>query len=96
MKGKPLNEGMCVELQRFLKLEKELTEPNLQIGSLYHHYNWEIRVKNTKAFKRALAKYKESHPKIDIIVEDMNIWRPTAQYIVYLVGGLITVIRVFV
>ena len=87
---------MCVELQRILKLEQELTETNLQIGSVYHHYKWEIRVKDTKVFKRALARYKESHSDIDIIVEDMDVVRPYVQYLGYVAGGLIFVIRLFV
>ena len=84
LKGKSLNQTMCAELQQALKLEQDLTETKLQITPKYYHYKWERKVKDTKRFKRALAKYQESHPNTDIISEDIRPFKPMIPYIGYI------------
>ena len=88
---------MCDELQKILKLDQDLTDTKVQIASNYHHYKWEMNIKDPEIFKRALAKYRKSHPDIDIISED--VYRgPTFQYALYvlgIIGALASIIAIF-
>lgn len=97
LKEKALDQTMCADLQKILKTERDLTTPKVQIATKFHHYKWERKVKDPKAFRRALSKYQESHPDIDISSEDMGIVGPILQYGLYLlaiVGAIASVLAV--
>lgn len=83
---------MCADLQRVLKVD-ELTDVELRIAAKFRHYKWERRVKDRRSFKRALAKYQESHPDVDIIAENISRWRPLVQYFGYLLSGIVLLVR---
>lgn len=93
LKSKSLNAQMCDELKEILKLEVDLTESKLQIGSTYQRYKWEFRVKDAKQFKRALSEYSTQHPEIDIFSDDLRWHGPILQYTIYTVGIVATIIR---
>ena len=86
---------MCADLQKILKTEQDLTTSKVQIATKFHHYKWERKVKDPKAFKRALSKYQESHPDIDIVSEDIRIVGPILQYGIYLLAIVGTIASIF-
>ena len=71
-----------------MKLEQDLTASKVQIAYKFHRYKWEIKVKNSQIFKRALAIYQQNNPEIDIFSEDMFPKGLIIQYIDYLLGGI--------
>ena len=71
LKDEEISQAMCADLQRVLKVD-ELTDVELRIAAKFRHYKWERRVKDRRSFKRALAKYQESHPDVDIIAENIS------------------------
>ncbi len=85
LKDKALDQAMCDELERLLKVEG-LTIAQVQVAPRHNHYKWERRTRNQKAFRRALAKYSETHPDIDIFSEDIRKISPLLQYIIYLLA----------
>lgn len=86
---------MCKELEQVLKLEQDLTQAHIQILSKHNHYRWDIKVKNSKRFKRALAQYQESHSDVDIFSEDISHITPLLQYVSYILGGFAAIISMF-
>ena len=88
LKEHGLDAFTCKDLQKVLKLEQDLTDTKVQIAYKFHRYKWEIKVKNSQTFKRALAVYQQNNPDIDIFSEDMFPKGPIIQYIGYLLGGI--------
>ena len=83
LKGKGLNASTCKDLQNFLRLEQDLTDAKIQVAEKFSRYKWEIRVKNPKIFKRALAEYQKNHPDMDIFSDDIHQRELIIQYARY-------------
>ena len=93
LKGTSLDAFTCKELQKVLKLEQDLTEVKVQIEYKFTRYKWEIKVKNPKTFKRALAVYQKNNIDTDIFSEDIFPKGPLIQYAGYIIGAIIGLIQ---
>ena len=77
---------MCDNLRRMLKLQEDLTESKVQIGYKFNRHKWDLKIRQPRTFKRALATYQEENPDIDIFSEDLRPLGPIIQYVGYIAG----------
>lgn len=71
LKSKMIKKNLCKKLTKELKLNDDLSEPELKIGHKFHKFSWDIRV-DKNSFKRALAKYQDKNRDLDISFEELN------------------------
>ena len=95
LKENGLTMSTCEDLRKVLKLEQTLTDSKVQIAHNFYRYKWELRVRNPRTFKRALAEYQRQHPDIDIFCEDLKSMGSYFQYLTY-AGAVSTLLVLFI
>ena len=77
LKDKPLERNLCETLSRELNLDYDFSKPKSDIAHKYNRYRWDLRINNKSKFKRALSKYQESNPNLNIYSDDLNsgVWK---------------------